>query len=223
MDRSAVDPFVVMNAVGLVAFALVGAREGIREEFDLFGIAVAGLATAFAGGVTRDLLVNRVPLALTGPAEIALGTAGMALAVGLSAVAESPADHPVTVAADAVGLAAFATAGAIVATGAGVSGFGVVAVATINAVGGGVLADLLMDRAPFVLHEDFYASCAVLGGNVYWLATVVGVGPGAAAAACALVTLGSRLVAVTWGWGLPTAQALRSAGGRRGDRRRYHR
>src|SRR6056297_469445 len=124
-----------MNTVGLVAFALVGATKAIREEFDVFGVAVVGLVTAFAGGATRDLLVNRVPLALRSLGEISLGMVGVALAVGLSVVLDSPDDHPITLFSDAVGLAAFTTAGAIVATDTGVSAFGVVAVATINAVG----------------------------------------------------------------------------------------
>lgn len=34
------DTFAVMNTIGLVAFALVGASKAIREEFDLFGIAI---------------------------------------------------------------------------------------------------------------------------------------------------------------------------------------
>ncbi|WP_141654140.1 TRIC cation channel family protein, partial [Haloparvum sedimenti] len=46
-----------MNAVGLVAFAFVGASKAVREEYDLLGIAIVGLAMAFAGGTTRDLLV----------------------------------------------------------------------------------------------------------------------------------------------------------------------
>ncbi len=203
------DPFVAMNAVGLVAFALVGASKAIRESFDLFGIAVVGLATAFAGGVTRDLLVNRVPLALSDPNEIALGLLGVGLAIGLSIALESPDDHPITLVSDAVGLAAFATAGAIVATEAGVSSFGVVAIATINAVGGGAIADILLDRTPFILFEDFYASCAVLGGVTYWIGLTIGVTGSGAAAACAAVTVGTRLAAVTYGWTLPTAQTLR--------------
>ncbi|MDQ2051918.1 TRIC cation channel family protein [Natronolimnohabitans sp. A-GB9] len=203
------DPFVVMNAIGLVAFALVGASKAIREQFDLFGIAVVGLATAFAGGMTRDILVNRIPLALSDPSEIALGVVGVGLAIGLHVVLESPDDHPVTLVSDAVGLAAFATAGAIVATEAGVSAFGVVAIATVNAVGGGAIADILLDRAPFILFEDFYASCAVLGGTTYWLAVTAGLGGSTAAAACAAVTVGTRLIAVTQGWSLPTAQRFR--------------
>ena len=207
----AVRPFDVMNAIGLVAFALVGSAKAIREEFDLFGIAVVGLATAFAGGMTRDLLVNRVPLALQAPSEIALGMLGVGLALGLNVVLDSPDEHPATVLSDAIGLAAFATAGAIVASAAGVSGFGVVAIATINAVGGGALADLLMSRPPFVLFEDFYASCAVLGGTAYWATTVVGGLPASAAVVCATVTVTARVVAVYFGWELPTAQRLQSS------------
>lgn len=202
-----------MNTIGLVAFALVGATKAIREEFDLFGIAVVGLATAFAGGVTRDLLVSRLPLALRSLGEISLGVLGIALAIGLYHVLESPDDHPITLVSDAVGLAAFTTAGAIVATDTGVSAFGVIAIGTINAVGGGALADILLDRAPFILFEDFYASCAVLGAGTYWLVGTLGAGGSTAAAMCAAVTVGTRLVAVTYGWQLPTAQTLESVGG----------
>jgi len=214
------DPFVPMNAVGLIAFALVGSTKAIREGFDVFGIAVVGLAMAFAGGVTRDLLVNRVPLALQSPTEIGLGTFGVGLAIGASVLLTSPDDHPttapddhpITVVSDAIGLAAFATAGAIVATGAGVSAFGVVAIATINAAGGGAVADVLLDRAPFILFEDFYATCAVLGGTAYWVAGSVGLAGGTAALSCAAVTVGTRLAAVRYGWSLPTLRNVNAEG-----------
>ena len=203
-----VDPFAVMNAVGLVAFALVGAAKAVREHFDIFGVAVVGLATAFAGGTTRDLLVNRVPLVLQAPVELGLGLLGVCLALVLTATRDAPDELRVTLLADAVGLAAFTTSGAIVATQAGVSWVGVVVVATVNAVGGGALADILLDRAPFILLDDFYASCAVLGGTAYVLADVVGLAGGAAAAVCAGVVVGTRLAALVYGWELPTAQAL---------------
>jgi uncharacterized membrane protein YeiH len=202
------DPFAVMNTIGLVAFALVGSSKAIREEFDVFGIMIVGLAMAFAGGATRDLLVSRVPLVLVSPIEIMLGLLGVGLAIALSAVLSAPDTHPVTVVADAIGLAAFATTGAIVATETGVSAFGIVAIATINAVGGGALADILLDRPPFILFEDFYASCAVLGGTAYWVAEILGAVGGTAAAVCAVVTVGTRLAAVLYNWKLPTVQTL---------------
>ena len=200
------DPFAVMNTIGLVAFALVGAAKAIREEFDLFGITIVGLAMAFAGGATRDLLVTRTPLALQAPTEIALGLLGVGLAIALSVVLSTPDTHPITVLSDAIGLAAFTTTGVIVATEAGVSVFGIVAIGTINAVGGGAFADILLDRSPFILFEDFYASCAVLGGVAYWLAGSVGVGEGIAAGVCAGVVVITRIAAVTYNWSLPTIQ-----------------
>jgi uncharacterized membrane protein YeiH len=202
------DPFAGMNTIGLVAFAFVGSAKAIREQFDLFGVAVVGLATAFVGGTTRDVLVNRVPLSLSSLGEISLGILGVVLAVGLNIVLNSPDDHPVTMLADAVGLGAFATAGAIVSTQAGLSSFGVVAIATINAAGGGAFADLLLDRSPFILVTDFYASCAVLGSCTYWVVTTALTTDGIAAALCAAVTVGTRLAAVNRGWELPTAQSL---------------
>lgn len=197
-----------MNTIGLVAFALVGAAKAIREEFDLFGITVVGFATAFVGGVTRDLLVNRVPLVLQSPVEIGLGLLGVGLAVGLSVNLSAPDEHLLTIVSDAIGLAAFATTGAIVATEAGISAFGIIAIATINAVGGGAFADILLDRSPFILFDDFYASCAVLGGFSYWLVDSVGVIYGGAAIVCATVTVTVRLVAVTQDWYIPTVQNL---------------
>ena len=201
------DPFAVMNTVGLVAFALVGASKAIREEFDLLGITIVGLAMAFAGGVSRDLLVSRVPLALQSPAEVGLGLLGVGLAIALNVLFTSPETHPVTLVSDAVGLAAFATTGSIVATETGVSAVGVVAIGTINAAGGGAFADILLDRSPFVLFEDFYASCAVLGGSAYWIAGTLGAAGSTAAVACAAVTITTRLAAVTYGWSLPTVQS----------------
>lgn len=197
-----------MNTIGLVAFALVGSSKAIREEFDVFGIAIVGLAMAFAGGATRDLLVTRVPLALQSPIEISLGLLGVSLAIGLSVILQSPDTHPITLISDAIGLAAFTTTGAIVATEAGVAAFGVVAIGTINAVGGGAFADILLDRSPFILFDDFYASCAVLGASGYVIAEAVGASGSTAAGVCAVVTVVTRLVAVTYNWDLPTVQRL---------------
>lgn len=203
-----VNPFIVMNTIGLIAFAFVGASKAIEADFDVFGITIVGLAMAFAGGVTRDILVGRVPLALQTFSEISLGLFGVGLAIGLHLVRSSPETHPITVVSDAIGLGAFATAGAIVATEAHISVFGIIAIATINAVGGGAFADILLDRAPFILFEDFYASCAVLGGISYVFAGLLSLPDGTAAGLCAIVTIGIRLAAVSYNWELPTVEEL---------------
>lgn len=41
------------------------------------------------------------------------------------------------------------------ATVANVGAVGVLAITTINAVGGGAVTDILLERSPFILFEDF--------------------------------------------------------------------
>lgn len=52
--------FWVANAIGLVAFAFVGASKAIREGFVPFGVSVVGLVTALGGGTTRDILLVQI-------------------------------------------------------------------------------------------------------------------------------------------------------------------
>ncbi len=196
--------FEVVNAIGLIAFALVGSSKAVREEFDLFGVLIVGLLTAFGGGTARDLLVDRMPMVLQSEWNVLFGFCGVLLAIGLRYAIAVPDEHRITVCADAVGLAAFATTGAIIASDAGLPAFGVVTIATINAVGGSVLADICLDRQPFILFQDFYASCAVLGGSSFWI--VAGLTPGTtvAAAVCAGTTVLIRFVAIGRDWRLPS-------------------
>lgn len=197
--------FAAMNAVGLVAFAAVGALKGREAELDLFGVVVLGFLTALGGGTVRDLLVGRVPASLQSNTEVLWAALGIALAVAVSVrYGDDPRESPALVVSDAVGLAAFAATGAAVGLEAGLSPFGVVVVATLTGVGGGSLSDLLLVRVPAVLREDFYATPTVAGGAVAWLAAVVGVEPGAGTLLAAGVVLGLRLGALRFGWRLPS-------------------
>jgi len=201
------DPFAVMNAIGLVGFAFVGAAKAIEERYDVFGVTVVGVMTALGGGTTRDLLLNRVPNSLQSPGEVALSLLGVAAAVLLVHFLDDGHQHPVVLTADAIGLAAFTTTGALLGHRAGLPVFAVVALATVNAAGGGAISDLLLGRTPFILREDFYASCAVIGGLAFWALAQMGVALSAASAGFALAVLLARGLGIGRGWSLPTVQA----------------
>jgi len=197
--------FAAMNAVGLVAFAAVGALKGREAGLDLFGVVVLGFLTALGGGTVRDLLVGRIPTSLQSNVEVLWATLGIVLAVAVSVrYGDDPRDSPALLLSDAVGLAAFAATGAAVGLEAGLSPFGVVVVATLTGVGGGSLSDLLLVRVPAVLREDFYATPTVVGGIVAWLAAWIGVDAGAGTLLSAGVVLGLRLGALRFGWRLPS-------------------
>ena len=198
------DPFGVMNVVGLLAFAVVGSLRAADADLDLLGVAVLGVMTALGGGVTRDLLVDTVPVALRSTTDVSVALVGVGLAVALARLGAGATDHSLVLLADAVGLSAFATTGALVATTAGLSPFGVVVLATVTGVGGGLVSDILLRNVPFVLVEDFYATCAVLGGVIFWVASSAGAGRRASALVCAAVVFGLRLLAIRYDWELPT-------------------
>ncbi|MCF6310005.1 MAG: TRIC cation channel family protein [Sulfurimonas sp.] len=56
--------FVVSDTIGLVAFSITGAILAIHAEYNFFGIVILSFITAVGGGVTRDIMINKVPTVL---------------------------------------------------------------------------------------------------------------------------------------------------------------
>jgi uncharacterized membrane protein YeiH len=56
--------FVISDTVGLVAFSITGALLAISAEYNLFGVIILSFLTAVGGGVTRDVMINRIPAVL---------------------------------------------------------------------------------------------------------------------------------------------------------------
>lgn len=200
------DPFAAMNVVGLLAFAVAGSLKAADAGLDVFGVAVLGVLTALGGGTVRDVLVNRPPASLTTTWDMSVALVGVTLAVALARRTPehvSVLDSRAFLVSDAVGLAAFAATGALVGTAAGLAPYGVVVLATVTAVGGGSLADVLLGRVPVVLREDFYATPAVVGGVAFLLARVGGARTGIPAGVCAGAVFAVRMLALRYEWRLP--------------------
>ncbi|MFC7204342.1 trimeric intracellular cation channel family protein [Haloferax namakaokahaiae] len=203
-----VDPFWVMNVVGLLAFAVAGALKAADAGLDAFGVAVLGVVTALGGGTTRDVLVDRLPASLATLDDMSVALVGVALAIVLIRRLKGRVrDHPLFLTSDAIGLAAFAAAGSLVGVQAGVSPFGIVILGTITGVGGGSIADILIGRVPVVLRDDFYATPAVVGCLGFLVARWLGAPSGVPAGLCAAVVFGLRMFAVRYEWRLPKVRA----------------
>ena len=48
----------VFSVIGTIAFAISGAIVAMEEEYDLFGVYILGIVTAFGGGAIRNLLIG---------------------------------------------------------------------------------------------------------------------------------------------------------------------
>jgi uncharacterized membrane protein YeiH len=55
-------PFLLLDAVGLVVFTIIGCNVALEMQQSPIIVIVAGMITGIAGGIMRDVLCNDVPL-----------------------------------------------------------------------------------------------------------------------------------------------------------------
>lgn len=54
--------FLLLDAIGLCAFSVIGTLDGINYDLNIFGILFLGMITAVGGGITRDIITNNIPV-----------------------------------------------------------------------------------------------------------------------------------------------------------------
>ncbi len=158
-------PWIELPAI--IAGALAGALFAQRRGLDAIGILALAMVNGLGGGMLRDVLLARVPVALEEPRY--LGAVVVASLVGaFFAEAANRMRHSI-VAVDAVALGLFSVIGAQSALNADLPLPAAIALGTITGIGGGVLRDILVgDVPPRMLRRGApYASASLLGSSLY--------------------------------------------------------
>lgn len=160
---------VYLDIIGTIAFALSGYIIGAKANLDIMGIFLISLITSFGGGLIRDMLVDRTPFifAETYPITVMVLTIIVAFLLKLHHNSKLT-DNKVFIISDSIGLSVFAITGATVALTAGFNFSGVVLMALLTAVGGGVLRDISLNQVPYILTSEFYGTIAILIGMAIW-------------------------------------------------------
>ncbi|WP_313999723.1 trimeric intracellular cation channel family protein [uncultured Paenibacillus sp.] len=192
--------FGIFSLIGTIAFAVSGAVVAMEEEYDILGVFVLGLVTAFGGGVIRNLLIG-VPVTTLWSQGLLLKTAIIAMAVAFI-LPVSWIRHWRRSEAffDAIGLSAFAIQGALYATQNGHTLAAVMVAAVMTGIGGGIIRDVLAGRKPLVLRDEIYAVWAMVAGAVIGLGWIQRTGE--LLALFAIVIL-FRMLSVHYKWRLP--------------------
>ena len=158
------------DLLGTLAFAMSGALLAVRKRFDMFGVLVLGAVTAVGGGAVRDTLTGQTPpLFLRDElyAWLALGGGLLAFAFG-----ERLARFERTIQVfDSIGLAVFASSGALGALALGLGPLGVTFAGMLSGVGGGIIRDRMADDVPEVMYprDKLNATAAALGAATVYL------------------------------------------------------
>jgi uncharacterized membrane protein YeiH len=198
-----------LAAVGIGSLQGALFAAGFRDRrLDLLGVAIIGIATGFGGGLIRDLLLSRTPLALESNWYLPVATGAALLGMALERLFHRLGGLLTVL--DALTLGLFGAIGATTALAVGLPEVPAVFVGVIAAVGGSIMRDLLLNVPIALMHVgSLYAVAALAGTIALVVLKAVGVPILVAAIVCVVVTFVVRMLAVLLHWSLPEQQSLR--------------
>jgi uncharacterized membrane protein YeiH len=198
---------VAAISLGAVSGSIVARRWGA----DILGILLIAVVSGLGGGFIRDLLLNRLPVALTN--EVLIPTALVAALVGflfadVTSRLRHRLDGPILV-TDALFLGTYAIIGTEKALLMDLPAVSCVFVGTLAGVGGGLLRDVLINRPPEILMPGaLNAVAAVVGCSIYaTLTRNADLGPWVGVASIGVIVV-LRLASVRFGWRTPVPRDL---------------
>ena len=198
------DYTVLIDIIGTVAFALSGFIVAAKERLDILGILVVSYVTAFGGGVIRDLLVDRPPFIFseTYPITVVFITILIAFIFKLHNRTKLTNNY-IFYLSDSMGLSLFAYTGATIGLEYNFNFGGVVFLSFLTAVGGGIIRDIILNKIPFILTNDFYGTIAIVVGILVWtLSQYSLINPFSTISVLVLGVI-MRLLAIRFQWKLP--------------------
>lgn len=158
---------IILDLIGTFAFASYGSYFAIKKNFDIFGIFVCAFLTAVGGGTIRELILNHVPFYFYDSRYIFTILAGVVFTILIFRYFNKINNFMLLL--DAIGLVTFAFIGASKALTADLGLFGVLSFATVTAIGGGMMRDVVMREVPEIMHRNLYATIAIIFGFLFWL------------------------------------------------------
>jgi uncharacterized membrane protein YeiH len=193
---------IAFDVAAAFLFAVTGALSAVRKRYDLVGVLVLAFVTGLGGALLRDGLFLQ-----TGPAAVLTDWRylGGVLAGAVAGSYFARHLHRLKlffVVVDALALGAYAMVGAQKSLALGLPPVSASLVGVVNAVGGGMLRDVLVREEPLIFKPgEFYALAALAGCVVYiGLVTRLGVPESVAALAGASAAFSVRLLSIRLGW-----------------------
>jgi len=150
------------------AFALTGALAAIKRGYDVVGVVFLALVSGIGGGLIRDgiFLQEGITPLLTNPNY--LYVIGGAALIGIALGERVQHFNRVIAVVDAVGLGAYACFGVQKSLMVGLGPTAAVFVGVVNAVGGGLLRDVITREEPLTFRPgQFYVLVALAGAVMF--------------------------------------------------------
>ncbi|HEY1438254.1 MAG TPA: trimeric intracellular cation channel family protein [Casimicrobiaceae bacterium] len=180
--------------------AMTGVWAASRRGYDIVGAFTLAFVSGVGGGLLRDsVFLSQPPAVMQNPVYLLAVLA--AVAVGAWFHRSAQRFERLVAYVDAIALAVYAVVGADKALAAGDSPLAAVLIGMTNAVGGGLLRDILVREEPLLFKPGQFYVLAALGGCVLFVGLgyySVPVEKAAATGICTTLLL--RLLAIRFNW-----------------------
>lgn len=196
--------FEVAEYIGIIAFAMSGFFVAVRSKLDLLGVLISVFLTAFGGGIIRDIVADKTPYTFShaAPGFMVLGIMILMILLKFHKK-ESIENKPMFILSDSIGLVSFSITGALVAMQSGLNLTGVLALAFVTAVGGGITRDVIINEVPFVFKTGFYGTISLLVALLVYILEQFGVFNVYTTAIVFVSAVVLRVVAYNNKWSIP--------------------
>lgn len=194
----------VLDLFGVMVFAVTGALKAIQYKMDMVGVIILASSTGLAGGLIRDLLLDRLP------PKIILDPYYLTIAVTTGIIVFFL--HPffkerenLFLKFDAIGLGVFTIIGSSIAYEMfGLNFLSMSLAGIFTAIGGGIVRDVFVKEIPLVFIKELYASASFLGIIIFFILLYFDFNYYISMVFCIVIITVFRLLAIKYNWNLPT-------------------
>ena len=151
--------FRAVDVTGVFCAAVIGAKLARERRFDAVGFATLAVISALGGGMTRDVLLQQIPVAFTDP--FYLGGALLGATMAFFWRLESKWTNRMITVADALCLGCWAATGAQKTLALGLGVLPAMMMGLTTAVGGSIIRDVMVGKIPKIFGgANLYATPA---------------------------------------------------------------
>lgn len=159
---------IYLDLFATTMFALAGALAAVRRGYDVIGLFTLAFVSGVGGALLRDgfFIASGPSAVLSDPRYLyAIGAAG---GIGLILRHRIARLDPLIAQVDAIGLGAYAVVGSQKAMLFGLNSAAAILIGAINAVGGGLLRDIITREEPlFMKPGQYYAIASITGASSF--------------------------------------------------------
>ncbi|MCX6154007.1 MAG: trimeric intracellular cation channel family protein [Candidatus Kapabacteria bacterium] len=196
------DILVIISLISTFLFGISAAISAIHKRFDLIGIFFISFLSGTGGGIVRDVMLGKYPIAC---AKDPIYLISIIVSVMVTIIFKLKNHKPLRtfILIDSLGLGSATILGIQKALNTNINPIMSIIFGVISACFGSVIRDILCNETPLLFKKELYASISILGGIVYILLIQFGLNIVPTSFLCVTLIFVFRIISIKYKLTLP--------------------